>query len=282
MQVLRDVPALRAQVQAWRGAGDAIALVPTMGALHAGHIALVQSAQRDGGRVIVTIFVNPAQFNNPSDLAKYPRTEAADFALLQQAGVDAVFAPSADVVYPPGFSTHLRMGAVAKPLEGAARPGHFDGVATVVAKLFGMAQPDRVYFGEKDWQQLQVVRRLSLDLNLPVQIIGCPTLRDADGLAMSSRNIRLGPAARAIAPQLYRIMQDTAAALRAGDDAALDQARAQLLAAGFGPIDYIAACDAGTLLPLTIAAMAQPAAQPARLLAAAWLDGVRLIDNIPL
>ncbi len=275
-EVIRKVSALRSAVAAWHSAGNVVGLVPTMGALHAGHLSLVQAAQADCTRVIATIFVNPKQFNNPADLAKYPRTEAADLALLQAAGVDILFAPPPEEVYPAGFATTVSVGGVAGPLEGASRPGHFDGVATVVTKLFGMSRADRAYFGQKDWQQLQVVRRMVSDLNLPVQIIGCETLREADGLAMSSRNTRLSPRARAIAPALYAAMTQAAAALRAGQTDALNTCKAAVLAAGFDSVDYIDLRDADTLEPLT------SPTKPARLLAAAWADGVRLIDNIPV
>ena len=275
-QVLRTVDALRTQVRAWQKCNETVGLVPTMGALHAGHLSLVRAAQADCARVIVTIFVNPKQFNNAADLAKYPRTEDADLALLHGAGVDILFAPPPEVVYPAGHATTVSVGGVARPLEGASRPGHFDGVATVVTKLFGMSRADRAYFGQKDWQQLQVVRRMTADLNLPIEVIGCETLREADGLAMSSRNTRLGPAARTVAPALHTAMQQAAHALRAGDSTALGTCTARILAAGFDSVDYVELRDAETLDP-----MATPI-RPARLLAAAWLDGVRLIDNIPV
>ncbi len=275
-EIVRKVSDLRAIVAGWHGAGDTVGLVPTMGALHAGHLSLVQAAQADCARVIATIFVNPKQFNNPADLAKYPRTEAADLALLQQAGVDVLFAPPPEEVYPLGFATTVAVAGVAGPLEGSSRPGHFDGVATVVTKLFGMSRADRAYFGRKDWQQLQVVRRMVADLNLPITVIGCETLREPDGLAMSSRNTRLSPRARAVAPTLYSAMNRAASDLRAGNPAALDTCHGTLLDAGFDSIDYIDLRDGETLLPLSAPT------STARLLAAAWLDGVRLIDNIPV
>jgi len=275
-EIIRKVTDLRALVAGWHRAGDTVGLVPTMGALHAGHLSLVRAAQADCARVIATIFVNPKQFNNPADLAKYPRTEAADLTLLQQAGVDVLFAPPPEEVYPLGFASTVSVAGVAGPLEGASRPGHFDGVATIVAKLFGMSRADRAYFGQKDWQQLQVVRRLVADLNLPTLVIGCETLREADGLAMSSRNTRLSPRARAIAPALYVAISRAARDLRAGSLAALDTCHAALLDAGFDSIDYIDLRDGETLLPLSAPT------STARLLVAAWLDGVRLIDNIPV
>jgi pantoate--beta-alanine ligase len=274
--IQRRVGDLRALVRGWKSAGQTVGVVPTMGALHDGHLSLVRAARAACDRVIVTIFVNPRQFNNPEDLAKYPRTEESDARLLAPLGVDVIFAPPQDEVYPPGFAANVSITGVAEPLEGAMRPGHFDGVATVVTKLFGMTLADRGFFGEKDWQQLQVVRRLVADLNLPVEVVGCPTLREASGLAMSSRNVRLSPEARAVAPALYTQMCEAAAAIRAGQPpaTALPRARARLLKAGFERVEYIVTRDAETLLDWT------DPARPARMLAAAWLDGVRLIDNI--
>lgn len=275
-KIVRSVAELRALVRGWKAAGDVVGVVPTMGALHDGHLSLARAAKADCARVIVTIFVNPKQFNNPDDLLKYPRTETADAALLQAEGVDVIFAPMPEEVYPAGFATTVSVAGVAQPLEGALRPGHFDGVATVVAKLFGMTLADRGYFGQKDWQQLQVVQRLVRDLNIPVDIVGCETVREADGLAMSSRNARLDAGARVKAPALYAAMRRAAAALRAGRSDALDACRAEVLAAGFDSVEYIELRDAATL---DVAATLD---QPLRLLAAAWLGGVRLIDNIPV
>lgn len=274
--IQRRVETLRAVVRGWKSAGQVVGVVPTMGALHDGHLSLVRAAKAATDRVIVTIFVNPRQFNNPEDLAKYPRTEETDARLLAPLGVDAIFAPPPEEVYPPGFASNVTVTGVAEPLEGAMRPGHFDGVATVVTKLFGMTLADKGFFGEKDWQQLQVVRRLVADLNLPVEVVGCATLREASGLAMSSRNVRLSPEARAVAPALYTQMSEAAAAIRAGQPptTALPRARARLLKAGFERVEYIVTRDAETLLDWT------DPARPARMLAAAWLDGVRLIDNI--
>ena len=216
IQILRTVAAMRATALGWRASGQIIGVVPTMGALHEGHLSLVRTAKAECDRVVVTIFVNPKQFNSPADLAKYPRTEQADAALLTPLAVDAIFAPTADQVYPPGFATAVSVSGVADPLEGTRRPGHFDGVATVVTKLFGMTQASRAYFGQKDWQQLAVVNRFVADLNLPVQIIGVETLREADGLALSSRNARLSREARAIAPALYAAMTACANAILSG------------------------------------------------------------------
>lgn len=274
--IVRTVADLRSLVRSWKVQGDVVGVVPTMGALHAGHLSLAKAAKAECERVIVTIFVNPKQFNNPDDLKVYPRTEEADAALLRQVGVDVIYAPAPEEVYPAGFATVVSVAGVAQPLEGASRPGHFDGVATVVAKLFGMTMADRGYFGQKDWQQLQVVKRLVRDLNIPVWIVGCETIREADGLAMSSRNARLGAQARAVAPALFVAMTRAALAVRAGEAGALEACSAQILAAGFDSVEYVELRDASTLGP------AEGTERPLRLLAAAWLDGVRLIDNIPV
>lgn len=276
--VLRSVAELRAHVADWKAAGATVGVVPTMGALHDGHLSLARRARAACERVIVTIFVNPRQFNNSADLEKYPRTEEQDAALLAQVGVDAIFAPPPEEVYPRGFATTVSVTGVSEPLEGAHRPGHFDGVATVVAKLFGMTRADRAFFGEKDWQQLMVVQRLVADLNIPIAIEGCPTVREPDGLAMSSRNIRLSAEGRARAPALCRAMQAAAAAMRGGLPVpeALAQARSEVLAAGFDTVDYLELRTADLLLPM------ERLEGEGRLLAAATLDGVRLIDNIPV
>ena len=276
-EIIRSLAALRARVGQWHSAGQIVGVVPTMGALHAGHLSLVQAAKAGADRVIVTIFVNPRQFNNPDDLAKYPRTEQADAVLLAPLGVDLIFVPEVEEVYPDGFATKVTVAGITAGLDGTFRPGHFEGVATVVCKLFTMTAADRAYFGEKDFQQLLVVRRMARDLNLPIEVVGCPTLRDPDGLAMSSRNQRLGRDARANAPALYATLTRAVADLSGGDvSAVLDRAKADLLAAGFTAVDYIALCSAETLEPM-------PRLDgPARLLAAAWLEGVRLIDNIPV
>lgn len=274
--ILRTVAELRALVRGWKAEGHLVGVVPTMGALHDGHLSLARRAKAECGRVITTIFVNPKQFNNPDDLKKYPRTEDADAALLRWVGVEAIFAPDPAEVYPAGFVTNVSVGGVSEPLEGASRPGHFDGVATVVTKLFGMTQADRAYFGQKDWQQLQVVQRLVADLNLAVTVVGCETVRDPDGLAMSSRNVRLSAAARQKAPALYAAMLAAARDFRAGVpvDQAMARASAALMAEGFDSVEYIDLRDAESLGPMT------DPIRPLRMLAAAWLDGVRLIDNI--
>lgn len=276
MQTLRTVAELRTRVRGWKQDGRQVGVVPTMGALHEGHLSLVRAAKRGCDRVIVTIFVNPTQFNNPDDLAKYPRTEEADAALLAAEGVDILFAPAPEEVYPAGFATGVTVQGVTAPLEGALRPGHFEGVATVVAKLFGMTQANRAYFGQKDWQQLQVVKRMVADLNIPVEVVGCDTIREADGLAMSSRNVRLDALSRAQAPGLYKVMGKVAAAIKSGADiaATLAQGHEDLRQAGFTEVDYLELRSAAMLEPMTTLD------QPARLLAAAWIGGVRLIDNI--
>ncbi|WP_045387667.1 pantoate--beta-alanine ligase [Falsirhodobacter sp. alg1] len=275
--ILKTVEALRSQAAVWRAAGETIGLVPTMGALHDGHLSLVRTARAECDRVIVTIFVNPTQFNNPEDLKTYPRDEARDIELLSEAGVDAIFLPSVEQMYPQGFATSLKVGALAERLEGAHRPGHFDGMATVVTKLFSMSGADTAFFGEKDWQQLQIIRRFTADLNLPIRIVGCATLREEEGLAMSSRNRRLGAAARARAVAIPQTLARAARTIRQGAEVAdaLAQARDDLHKAGFSPIDYVAFCDAETLEP--VSALND---RPARLLVAATLDGVRLIDNL--
>jgi pantoate--beta-alanine ligase len=277
-EIIRTVADLRAKVRGWKAQGESIGVVPTMGALHEGHLSLARAARVDCDRVIVTIFVNPKQFNNPEDLLKYPRTEAADAVLLATVPVDAIFAPSPEEVYPEGFGSVVSVSGVSEPLEGKMRPGHFDGVSTVVAKLFGMTLADRGYFGQKDWQQLQVVLKLVRDLNLPVTIVGCETIRETDGLAMSSRNVRLTAEGRAKAPVLYSAISAAAADIRDGlpDRMAIREAAEAIRAADFDRVEYIELRDAETLIP------SDDPTRPRRMLAAAWLDGVRLIDNIPV
>lgn len=274
--ILRQRDALRALVDGWHQQGQTVAVVPTMGALHAGHLSLVDAAQTHCDRVIVTIFVNPKQFNNPEDLANYPRTEDQDRAKLAGFAVDALYVPDPDQIYPEGFATTVSVTGLTDGLCGAHRPGHFDGVATVVTKLFTQTQADRAYFGEKDYQQLLLVRRLARDLDLRIEVIGCPTVRDPDGLAMSSRNQHLTPQDRAIAPVLGQAMRQAAQDLRAGADWNRCAARATetLRTAGFSQVEYFELRSAATLSPM------DGLTQPARLLAAAMLGGVRLIDNI--
>jgi len=275
-QVIRTSAELRDKVAAWKRSGMLVGVVPTMGALHDGHLSLVREARQQSDRVIVTIFVNPMQFNNKDDLKKYPRDESHDLAMLDAEGVDVLFAPGVDEVYPEGFSTVVSVSGVSEPMEGAFRPGHFEGVATVVAKLFGMTQAGRAFFGEKDWQQLQVVKRLVTDLNIPVRVIGCPTIRETDGLAMSSRNVRLSAEERAIAPRLHEIMQAAAAQMRGGKNVgrALIDAAAEIVEAGFHDVEYLELRTVEGLRP------AEDLSEPARMLVAAYLGDVRLIDNI--
>ena len=274
MQIIRDLEALRAAVAALREGGGTIGFVPTMGALHAGHMALVAEARRRAGHVVASIFVNPAQFGPNEDLATYPRREAADAAMLESEGCAILWAPDAATMYPDGVAATVKAGAVADDLDGAARPGHFDGVATVVARLFDQVRPDVALFGEKDYQQLAVIRELGLD----VEIVGVPTQRDADGLALSSRNAYLTDEERLAARALPRALGEAAQAIEAGGDIgeALERARARLAEAGFDPIDYVALRDAETLRPV------DGLDRPARLLAAARLGRTRLIDNLPV
>lgn len=274
MQTVRTVAALREVVRGWRAAGETVALIPTMGALHEGHLSLVHAGRQRCRRTVATLFVNPKQFNQSADLAAYPRTEAADAEKLTAAGCDLLFAPDVTEMYPDGFATNVSVRGVGEVLEGSARPGHFDGVATVVSKLLLQALPDLALFGEKDWQQLQVIKRFVADLNIPVTIEGAPTIRDPDGLALSSRNVRLTPEQRATAPLLYKVLLRAAEAVRAGTAPAEAgaQARRELEAGGFTAIDYVEVRDGASLGP--------PGDGPRRILAAAWLGEVRLIDNI--
>ncbi|WP_170762702.1 pantoate--beta-alanine ligase [Ruegeria lacuscaerulensis] len=276
--ILRRLSELRALTAEWRSKGETIGVVPTMGALHRGHLSLVEAAKADTDRVIVTIFVNPKQFNNPEDLAKYPRTENEDAQKLAPFGVDAIYVPEPDEIYPQGFATTVSVAGLTNVMEGEFRPGHFDGVATVVAKLFLQTQADRAYFGEKDYQQLMIVRRMARDLDIPIEVIGCPTVREPSGLAMSSRNLLLSPEGLEVAANKNRIMRELVEALKDGAqfDPLAAQAETDLLAAGFTQVEYVQLRCAETLEPLT------HASRPARLFAATWVDGVRLIDNIPV
>ncbi len=278
LPVARTLADLRAQVGLWRSTGQTVALVPTMGALHEGHLSLVRLGRERADRVVASIFVNPTQFAPNEDFDAYPRGEARDAELLARAGCDLLYAPSVDQIYPTGFSTTVTVAGVSEPLDGQARPHHFAGVATVVSKLLIQAAPDVAIFGEKDYQQLQVIHRMALDLDLPVTILGGPTARAEDGLALSSRNAYLTQAERAIAPTLSRLLFTAAEDLRAGQPVAQVEERAlsALAAAGFGPIDYFEARDADDLSRLDPG----PLAGPARLLAAAWLGKTRLIDNV--
>lgn len=275
--IVRTVAELRGRVKAWRAAGAVIGLVPTMGGLHDGHLALVRAALAACGRVVVSIFVNPTQFGPGEDFARYPRNETQDAKRLAELGAHLLFAPSAEHIYPDGFATTVTVKGVGEGLCGAHRPGHFDGVATVVTKLLLAALPDVAYFGEKDYQQLQVIKRLVLDLDIPVAVEAVPTVREADGLALSSRNLYLSPEERAIAAALNRVLAEVAARLVAGKTAgagAIAWGLKELEAAGFTRIDYLEVRDAETLEPV------ETAARPARVLAAVWLGQIRLIDNM--
>jgi pantoate--beta-alanine ligase len=279
LKLARTVAQLRSHIAPWRKSGNRIGLVPTMGALHAGHIALVRAARAECNRVVATIFVNPKQFAPGEDLGSYPRREAADLDMLRAAGVDLAFAPAGEEVYPPGFATLVRVAGLTEGLCGAHRAGHFDGVTTVVAKLLIQSLPDSAYFGEKDYQQLMVVRRLARDLDLPVRIEGVPTFREPDGLALSSRNAYLTPEERRTAPELARVLRGIAAAIECEPAAIareIERGGAELAAAGFA-VEYLEIRDAETL-----ARVAGVVASPARVFAAAHLGRTRLIDNVAL
>ncbi len=279
LKVARTVKELRKQTGKWRESGKTIALVPTMGALHAGHLSLVKLAAKRADRSIVSIFVNPTQFGANEDLSRYPRDEAGDLKKLAAADVDLVWAPSAGEMYPEGFSTSVNPGDAADELEGAFRPQHFAGVATVCCKLFSQTTANAAIFGEKDYQQFCVLRQMVRDLNLPIQLIAAPTKREKDGLAMSSRNAYLTTEERKIAPQLFAIASELAEDVARGADilAATAGARRRLASAGFAKIDYIDVRDAETLkAPFDFAT------RSLRVLAAAWLGKTRLIDNVPV
>jgi pantoate--beta-alanine ligase len=276
VQTLRDLPTLRAAVDALKSDGKPLVLAPTMGALHDGHMALVEEARRHGRHVVVSIFVNPRQFGPNEDLDAYPRREAKDAQMLAAAGVDILWMPPVDVMYPAGYATNIGVSGVSEGLDGAARPGHFDGVSTVVAKLFNQVRPDVAIFGEKDYQQLAVIRRMVIDLNLAIDIVGMPTQRAEDGLALSSRNAYLSEEERKAALALPRALGEAKRQIEKGEavEGALAKAIATLATHGFDPIDYVSLCDAATLAPMTALD------RPARLLGAARLGKTRLIDNI--
>jgi pantoate--beta-alanine ligase len=277
--IVRTVADLRRQTAAWRAQGLRVGLTPTMGALHAGHLSLVRRALQDADRVVASVFVNPTQFAPHEDFDAYPRGEARDATLLGEAGCHLLYAPAAAEIYPPGFSTAVAVAGVSAPLEGERRPLMFGGVATVVAKLLIQAAPDVAVFGEKDYQQLQVIRRLVRDLDLPVRVIGAQTVRAEDGLALSSRNAYLTPAERAVAPRLNAVLRELAHAAAAGAPLAEAEAAAAgaLLAAGFASVDYIEVRNADDLSRLSPGPVGDI---PARALAAAWLGKTRLIDNL--
>lgn len=279
VKVVRRVKDLRKIIARWRAKGDTVGLVPTMGALHAGHLKLVAEARKKAKRVVISIFVNPRQFAPSEDFARYPRDEAADLAKLAKAGGDLVWSPDASEMYPEGFATRIEAEGAAEGLETDFRPHFFGGVATVCCKLFLQVAPDVALFGEKDYQQLCVIRQMVRDLDLPLAIKGVATVREKDGLALSSRNAYLSADERRVAPMLYATLTRLAEAIRDGGSIALLRADASvaLLAAGFTKVDYIEVRDAGTLGPYERAA-----GREGRILAAAWLGKTRLIDNRPL
>ncbi|MGB0055567.1 MAG: pantoate--beta-alanine ligase [Methyloceanibacter sp.] len=274
---VRTVKDLRAQVAKWRQAGEPIALVPTMGALHAGHLSLIAVAKDHAKHVVASIFVNPAQFGPKEDFKRYPRDEAGDVEKLAEAGVELVFIPDTTEIYPAGFATKVSLPSLTEDLCGSARPNHFDGVATVVTKLLLQCAPDVAVFGEKDYQQLLVIKQLVRDLNIPVQIVAGPIVREPDGLALSSRNGYLSPAERKTAPILYQVLSEAGAALANGEgcDAASSAGRFKLESKGFR-VDYVAIRDPETLAPLS-----GPIRRPARVMGAVHLGTTRLIDNVP-
>jgi pantoate--beta-alanine ligase len=279
--VADQVAGLRQHISAWRKAGETVALIPTMGALHEGHLELVRTAKRRADRAVTSIFVNPAQFSPTEDFDTYPRTFETDLEKLASVGCDLVWAPTKAVMYPEGFDTYIIPGGAAEGLETDFRPHFFRGVATVCSKLFTQSGTDFAMFGEKDYQQLTVIKQVVRDLNLPLTIVGVPTVREPDGLAMSSRNAYLTPDERQRAVTIHKVMAHVTASARTRDGAAIEQAivegRKMLADAGFGTIDYIAVRDAATLKPWDLVSGAE-----GRLLVAAWLGKTRLIDNAAL
>ncbi len=278
MQIIRDIGQLGSALIALRAGGHRLALVPTMGALHAGHMALVEEARRQADRVVATIFVNPLQFGAGEDLERYPRPEEEDVRALEEAGCDLLWMPTPEQMYPPGFATSVSVSALSSRWEGEARPGHFEGVATAVAKLLSVIRPEVAVFGDKDFQQLAVIRRMVLDLGLGASVVGVPIVRDDDGLALSSRNAYLTAGERRRAVTLPQALQRAVLAIESGIAVreALDQAEQALSAAGFSKVDYVALVDASTLEPLDA-----PAGRM-RLIAAATIGSTRLIDNYPV
>lgn len=278
MQIIRDIAMLRRAVSALQQGGKSVALVPTMGALHDGHMSLVQMGKRVADHVVVSIFVNPTQFGPNEDFASYPRDEARDAAMLAQEGVALLWAPDVATMYPGGHSTHIEVAELGSDYCGAARPGHFDGVATVVAKLFNQVRPDVAIFGEKDWQQLAIIRRMARDLDFALDILGAPIARDSDGLALSSRNAYLSEKQRAAATSFPDALKAAVAAIAGGADITESLAAAEkaIVAGGFDSVDYVALADADSLERLG------EFRTPARLLAAARIGKTRLIDNYPV
>ncbi len=278
LQIIHRLSALRDRLKFIRSHGGTVALVPTMGALHEGHMTLVKTARQQADHVVVSIFVNPRQFGPSEDFVAYPRPEDADATRLAESNVDMLWMPSVEEMYSPGYATTVSVAGLGDGLCGATRPGHLDGVATVVCKLFNQVRPDMALFGEKDWQQLTIIRRITIDLDLGVDVIGVPTVRDKDGLALSSRNAYLNKAQRKAAAALPNALKSAVSALEGGADAAAELAKvtAILVAAGFDTPDYVTLAGAEDLLPM------KALDRPARLLAAARIGGARLIDNMPV
>jgi pantoate--beta-alanine ligase len=279
LPIVRNVVDLRSAIGKQRAGGKTVALVPTMGALHDGHLSLVRQAKKRCDQVVASLFVNPRQFGPHEDFERYPRDEAGDAKLLASAGCDLLFAPERAVMYPDGFATSVIVTSVSTPLEGQMRPHFFGGVATVVTKLLMQALPDAAFFGEKDYQQLLVIKQLARDLDIPSEIVGCPTMREHDGLAMSSRNAYLNADERRIAGRLNIILHDTIRELKLGEVTIAEaeaEATRHVIAAGFNGVDYVAVRNATTLEPI------DTLGQPSRILAAAWLGKTRLIDNLAI
>ena len=274
--VVRSVAAMRREVTRWKAVGETVGVVPTMGALHAGHLALVRSALATCDRVIVTIFVNPIQFAANEDLDSYPRGEAEDLAKLSELGADLVFSPGMEEMYPDGFATSVEVKGLTEVLCGAGRPHHFGGVATVVSKLFIQSQADRAYFGKKDFQQYLIVARMARDLDIPVEVVPVETVREADGLAMSSRNVYLSDVHRAIAPAIYKTISAVASAIRGGDDSVVAVAKGvrTLIEAGIERVEYLDIRDARTMSEEWMEG------RDARVFTAVHLGKTRLIDNV--
>ncbi len=280
MQRVTELNSLREIVRSWKAEGLSVGFVPTMGALHEGHLSLIDASVHACDRTVASVFINPTQFAAHEDLGSYPRTEDRDCALLDAHGCDLAFLPSVETMYPVGEETRVSVPELGAKLEGEFRPHFFGGVATVVSKLFNMVDPDKAFFGEKDFQQVQVIKRMATDLAFGVEIVPCPTGRDSDGLALSSRNTYLTEEERRIAPALYAALHRTAIRIRNGADpeTVIEAATASLLKSGFKTVEYIKACD-----PDTLDLIGQPIpAKPCRLIAAAWLGRTRLIDNIAL
>jgi pantoate--beta-alanine ligase len=278
LQIIHRLSALRDRLKFIRSSGGTVALVPTMGALHDGHMTLIKVARQQADHVIVSIFVNPRQFGPAEDFAAYPRHEDTDAARLVEGEVDMLWMPSVEEMYSPGYATTVSVAGLGDGLCGATRPGHLDGVATVVCKLFNQVRPDMALFGEKDWQQLAIIRRVTADLDLGVDVIGVPTVRDKDGLALSSRNAYLTKAQRKAAVALPNALKSAISAIEGGAEVAAELAKvsAALLKSGFEAPDYVTLAGAEDLVPMTVLD------RPARLLAAARIGGARLIDNMPV